>query len=95
MSEILRRCVFCKKIDNKKNFLRIVRLKSGEILLDNEYKYFGRSAYICKNVSCIKGAFSKKRLEKSLRVDKIFLDLKERLKRELIETIEEVINEKI
>jgi len=46
MKKVLRRCVYCKKVGSKDEFLRIVRLKNGNILFDNEYKYFGRSVYI-------------------------------------------------
>lgn len=95
MRKVLRRCIYCRKVDYKEEFFRIVRLKNGEILIDNEYKYFGRSTYICKNINCIKGAFLKKKLEKALRVENIPYNIKENLKKKLIETIEEVINEKI
>ncbi|MGB9749980.1 MAG: YlxR family protein [Caldisericia bacterium] len=95
MKKILRRCIYCKKVDDKKEFLRIVRLKNNDILVDNEYKYFGRSVYICKNINCINGAFSKKKIEKGLRVSNVSQDLKEKLKNRLIESIEEVINEEI
>jgi len=95
MKKILRKCIYCRKVDDKKEFLRIVKLKNNNILVDNEYKYFGRSVYICKNINCINGAFLKKKIEKGLRVSNISQDLKEKLKSRLIESIEEVINEKI
>lgn len=95
MKEVSRRCVSCKKIDNKKNFLRIVKTKDNFIFIDNDYKIFGRSAYICKNVDCIKKAFLKKRLEKALRIKNISKNLKEELKKNLLKYIEEVINEKV
>lgn len=95
MKEILRRCVSCKKQRDKKDFLRVVRTKDMNILIDNEYKIFGRSAYICKDKNCIKSAFSKKRLEKALRISQIDPQLKLRMKEELFEYIKEVKNEKI
>ncbi len=95
MKKVLRRCVYCKKVGIKDEFLRIVRLKNGNIIFDNEYKYFGRSVYICKNKNCINNAFSKKKIEKGLKVTNIPQDLKENLKSKLIESIEEVMNEKI
>lgn len=95
MSEILRRCISCKKQREKRDFLRVVRTKDMNILIDNEYKIFGRSAYICKDKNCIKNAFSKKRLEKALRVSQIDPNLKTRMKEELFEYIKEVKNEKI
>lgn len=95
MKKILRRCIYCKKIDYKEEFLRLVRLKDKQVLVDNEYKFFGRSAYICKNIECVSGSFKKKRLEKALRVNNIAQEIKDNLKKKLIESIEEVINEKI
>ncbi|MCX8095087.1 MAG: YlxR family protein [Caldisericia bacterium] len=95
MKEILRRCISCKKQRVKKEFLRVVRTKDLNILIDNEYKIFGRSAYICKDKNCINKAFTKKRLEKVLRVDQIDSKLKIRMKEELFEYIKEVKNEKI
>ena len=95
MREVLRRCVSCKKIDKKENFLRIVRTKDMNIFIDLNFKIFGRSVYICKNESCIKSAFSKKRLEKALRVYYIEPNLKAKMKEELLEYIKEVKNEKV
>ncbi|MBC7194457.1 MAG: YlxR family protein [Caldisericia bacterium] len=95
MREVLRRCISCKKIDRKEEFLRIVRTKEGETLIDLNFKVFGRSAYICKKESCIKSAFSKKRLEKALRISFIDPELKKRMKEELLEYIKEVKNEKV
>lgn len=95
MKKVLRRCIYCKKIDYKEEFLRLVRLKDKTVLVDNEYKLFGRSAYVCKNIKCIRGAFLKKKLEKVFRINNIPQDIKENLKKKLVESIEEVINEKI
>lgn len=95
MREILRRCIACKKIGKKEDFLRIVRTKEGNIFIDLDNKIFGRSAYICRDKNCIKIAFSKKRLEKALRVDKIDQLYKTKMKENLLEYIKEVKNEKI
>ena len=95
MREILRRCISCKKQEDKKEFLRIVRTKNMEIFFDPNFKFFGRSAYICKDKKCINYAFSKKRLEKALRVSQIDPELKKRIKEEVLEYIKEVKNEKV
>ncbi|MDI6861663.1 MAG: YlxR family protein [Caldisericia bacterium] len=95
MKEILRRCISCKKQRDKKEFLRIVKTKNMEIFFDPYFKLFGRSAYICKDEKCIKNAFSKKRLEKALRISQIDPELKIRIKKELLEYIKEVKNEKV
>lgn len=95
MKEILRRCIVCKKQKDKREFLRIVRTKDVKILFDPFFKYFGRSTYFCKNEKCISSVFSKRRLEKALRVSQIDPEIKKRIKEEVLEYIKEVKNEKV
>ncbi len=91
---ILRRCVVCRRVDDRQEFLRIVRKKDGEIVFDPDFREFGRSAYMCKRRECIEKAFRKRKLEKSLRVDSIDREIKERLKKQMLIYIKEVKNEK-
>ena len=42
---------------------------SGEIVLEPNSKTFGRSAYLCYNLSCIENAFKKNRLNKILKTN--------------------------
>lgn len=92
---ILRRCIACRKIGEKHEFLRVVRKKSGEVVFDSEFKEFGRSAYLCKKKECIEKGFKRKRLEKALRINSISKEVKERLKEEILTYIKEVNNEKV
>ncbi len=48
-----RTCIVCRKKGDKSNFLKIVKNKSGEILVEQSEKLEGRGAYICKNESCL------------------------------------------
>lgn len=61
-----RRCVGCMEMKPKKELLRIVRSKDGDISIDITGKMPGRGAYVCKNQGCFNEAFKTKRLDKSL-----------------------------
>ncbi len=61
---VLRRCVACKKLLDRKHLFRVVRDYQDGVVLD---KGMGRSAYLCPNENCLKVAWQKKRLQKALR----------------------------
>ena len=61
-----RTCMACNQKKDKKELLRIVKNKNGEILIDEQGKQEGRGAYICKNIDCLEKAIKNKRLENSL-----------------------------
>ena len=61
---ILRRCVSCRKLLNRKQLIRITRdFQDGVVLEDG----MGRSAYLCQNKDCIEEACRRKRIQKALR----------------------------
>ncbi len=60
-----RLCSGCGEMKSKKELVRIVRTKEGEISLDLTGKKAGRGAYICNDVACLKKAQKARRLEKS------------------------------
>lgn len=79
----LRMCAVCRQSKEKKELLRIVKNKDGEIFIDPTGKANGRGAYICKSGSCIEEAEKKKALERSFKValDKEFYsELKDAIK---------------
>lgn len=49
----LRQCIACRELKEKKEMLRIVKNKDGQIFLDFSGKAAGRGAYICDNAECI------------------------------------------
>lgn len=61
-----RTCMGCNTKKDKKDLIRIVKNKDGEISIDKTGKMPGRGAYICDNVECLEKAI------KSKRVDKVF-----------------------
>ena len=63
-----RKCVACGELKNTKDLIKITRQTStGNVLLNHDTKIFGRSAYLCYNISCIETAFKKNKLQKALR----------------------------
>ncbi len=59
-----RRCISCRQVNLKQEFWRIVRVfPSGKVQLDQG---MGRSAYICRQESCLQAAQKKNRLGRSL-----------------------------
>lgn len=48
-----RMCIVCRKQGDKKNFIRVVRNREGEIKLDFTGKAAGRGAYLCDDAACI------------------------------------------
>ena len=61
----LRMCLGCNEMKPKKELVRVVKSKEGEISLDLTGKKSGRGAYICRNVACFEAARIARRFEKS------------------------------
>ncbi len=61
---VLRRCIACRCLKERKQLWRIIRDFQDGVVLD---KGMGRSAYLCPNEKCLKEAWQRKRLQKALR----------------------------
>ena len=61
----LRKCIGCGEMKDKRELVRIVRNKEGEISVDLIGKKPGRGAYICKSIECLDKAQKAKRLERA------------------------------
>lgn len=59
-----RRCVSCREPRHKSEFLRIVKLATGEIFIDTTGKAQGRGAYLCKSEKCAADNLKRRRLDK-------------------------------
>ena len=59
-----RTCMGCNIKKPKKEFIRIVKSKEGNIDIDRTGKMQGRGAYICDNIECLEKLIKSKRLEK-------------------------------
>ena len=64
----LRTCMGCNEKKPKKELVRIVKNKDGEIFIDRTGKTDGRGAYICDSIECLEKIIKSKRLEKVLEV---------------------------
>ena len=58
----------CNEKKPKKELVRIVKNKDGEIFIDRTGKADGRGAYICDSIECLEKVIKSKRLEKVLEV---------------------------
>ena len=76
---VLRRCVSCRQLLDRRQLWRVIRLAEGGMALDAG---MGRSAYVCPNHDCIDEARRRRKLQKALRcqvADSIVAELAERL----------------
>lgn len=61
-----RTCMGCNEKKDKKDLIRIVKNKQGEINVDKTAKLQGRGAYICDDIKCLE------KLQKSKRLERVF-----------------------
>ena len=64
-----RTCIVTKEKTNKRDLLRVVRDKEGNVMVDVTGKANGRGAYLKKDIEVIKKAQSSKILDKVLEVN--------------------------
>lgn len=64
-----RKCIVCQDRDSKKELMRIVKNKEGEIFLDPSGRANGRGTYICKDSECLKKAIKTKALNRAFKVE--------------------------
>lgn len=67
MEKRQRMCLACREMFDKKQLLRIVKNKDGEIFIDKTGKANGRGAYICTQKSCIDKVKKQKLLNKAFK----------------------------
>ena len=83
----MRMCNGCGEMKSKKELVRVVKSKEGEISLDLSGKKAGRGAYICSNLECLQKARKARRLEKALSAripDEIYDEMEQQLKNSLV-----------
>ena len=61
----MRQCIGCGEMKPKRELIRVVKPKEGEISLDLTGKLPGRGAYLCRNAECLRMAQKNRRLERS------------------------------
>ena len=62
----VRMCVACREMKPKKEMLRVVRPKEGDVFIDLTGKAAGGGAYVCNDPACIR------KLKKGRLLNKIF-----------------------
>lgn len=61
----MRMCTGCGEMKPKRELIRIVKSKDGEISLDKTGKKSGRGAYLCYSAECLKKAAKTGRISRS------------------------------
>lgn len=78
----MRMCLGCQEMKTKKELIRIVKNKEGEVSVDFVGKKPGRGAYICRAVSCFEKARKAKRIERAFEApisEEIYATLKQQM----------------
>ena len=61
----MRMCLGCGEMKPKRELIRVVKSKEGDISLGLTGKKSGRGAYICKSVECFEKARKARKFERS------------------------------
>lgn len=61
----MRMCLGCGEMKPKRELIRVVKSKEGDISLDLTGKKSGRGDYICKSVECFEKARKARKFERS------------------------------
>ena len=80
----LRTCVVTKEKLEKKDLLRIVKNKDGEVFVDETGKANGRGAYIKKTIDTLEKAIKTKALDKHLETtisDEVYEEIRKIIER--------------
>lgn len=64
-----RTCLGCRQPAGKRELIRVVRTSEGKALVDETLRAPGRGAYVHRDDKCIELAFSKRALQRSLKMD--------------------------
>lgn len=79
----VRSCTGCRQARNKKDLIRVVCDKEGNVSVDVTGKKNGRGAYICPKEECLEKAVKNKGLEKTLKISGIGDDVYAQLRKAL------------
>lgn len=66
--KMLRQCVSCREMKQKKELIRIVRSPEGEVKIDAAGRMNGRGAYLCRSEACLEKARRTHAPDRSLKV---------------------------
>lgn len=77
-----RMCIGCGEMKPKKELIRVVKNKDGEVSIDKTGKKPGRGAYVCNSIECLELGIKTRRIERSFS-QKIDDEIYEKLKEEI------------
>lgn len=80
----MRKCLGCNEIFPKRDLIRVVKNKEGDIALDLKGKLNGRGAYICKSRECYEKAYKTKKLNRAFQCE-----ISEDLYKEMLKGLED------
>ena len=78
----MRMCTGCGEMKPKRELIRVVKNKEGELSLDLTGRKPGRGAYVCNNLECLKKARKARRIERTLSCripDEVYNQMEEEL----------------
>ena len=78
----MRMCIGCGEMKPKKELVRVVKDKDGNVSMDLTGKKAGRGAYLCPNPECLEKAQKARRLERAFS-QQISEELYQNLKKEI------------
>ncbi len=78
-----RMCIGCGEMKPKKELIRIVKNKEGEVSIDKVGKKPGRGAYVCNSIECLEKGIKSRRVERSFKM-KIEQEIYDKLKDEIV-----------
>jgi len=78
-----RMCIGCGEMKPKKELIRIVKNKEGEVSIDKVGKKPGRGAYVCNSIECLEKGIKSRRIERSFKM-KIEQEIYDNLKEEIV-----------
>lgn len=64
-----RTCIACRRVEAKRQFIRLVRVAEGNVVIDPTGKLAGRGAYLCAERPCWEAALKRGAIERALRVE--------------------------
>lgn len=82
----LRMCTGCGEMKPKKELVRVVKPKEGDVDIDLTGRANGRGAYICRSLTCLQQARKARRFEKAFACripDEVYDRMEEALKNDV------------
>jgi len=67
MDQRLRQCISCRKLIARDELLRLTVSRDHQFSINNRPPLQGRSAYVCRNLTCLTEALKGKKFQRTLK----------------------------